>query len=184
INTVGNGVGHDITAIIDEKTQNAISLNNFYESALDDYTKGNVRYNLSKLSEGKHTLKLKAWDVHNNPGEGYTEFIVAKNASIAIKHLLNYPNPFTTNTCFQFEHNKAGELLDITIQIYTISGKIVKNLYQKIQATSYRMNREICWDGLDEYGDVIGRGVYIYKVFLRDEQGNSIADVQKLVLLR
>ncbi|MBK7957103.1 MAG: type IX secretion system sortase PorU [Bacteroidetes bacterium] len=184
INTVGNGVGHDITAIIDEKTQNAISLNNFYESALDDYTKGNVRYNLSKLSEGKHTLKLKAWDVHNNPGEGYTEFIVAKNASIAIKHLLNYPNPFTTNTCFQFEHNKAGELLDITIQIYTISGKIVKNLYQKIQATSYRMNREICWDGLDEYGDAIGRGVYIYKVFLRDEQGNSIADVQKLVLLR
>lgn len=184
INTVGNGVGHDITAIIDEKTQNAISLNNFYESALDDYTKGNVRYNLSKLSEGKHTLKLKAWDVHNNPGEGYTEFIVAKNASIAIKHLLNYPNPFTTSTCFQFEHNKAGELLDITIQIYSISGKIVKNIHQKIQATSYRLNREICWDGLDEYGDVIGRGVYIYKVFLRDEQGNSIADVQKLVLLR
>jgi hypothetical protein len=184
INTIGNGIGHDITAIIDEKSNNAIVLNNFYETEANDYKKGRVKYDLYKLTEGTHTLKVKAWDINNNPGEGYTEFVVSKSASLAINHLLNYPNPFINNTCFQFEHNKAGELLDVTIQIFSISGKLVKNIHQTIQPTSFRTNKDICWDGNDEYGDPIGKGVYIYKVFLKDEAGNTAADYQKMVLLK
>lgn len=183
INTVGNGIGHDIAAVIDENTKNAIVLNNFYESEINDYTKGKVNYNFYKLSEGKHTLKVKAWDVYNNPGEASLEFIVAKNSKIVLNQLMNYPNPFSTNTCFQFEHNKAGEPLEITIQIFSLAGQLVKSYFQKITPDSYKMEKQLCWDGLDNYGDYLVRGLYIYKVMIKDTSGNTADAVEKLVII-
>lgn len=184
INTVGSGIGHDITAVLDENTKNAVVLNNFYESDVNDFTKGKVNYNFYKLSEGLHTLKVKAWDVYNNPGEGVTEFIVAKSTQLVLKQLLNYPNPFTTNTCFQFEHNKAGEPLDVIIQVFTVSGKMVKEFNQRVITDGYRIDKELCWDGLDVSGDAMGRGIYVYKVIIKDSLGNTASGVQKLVILK
>ena len=105
INVIGNSVGHDLAGILDKNSQNTYSLNDFYESALDDYTKGEVRYPFHSLQEGRHQIKVQAWDIANNPAEGYTEFLVVTSAEVALKHVLNYPNPFTTSTCFMFEHN-------------------------------------------------------------------------------
>ena len=49
INTVGNGIGHDITIVIDEKTSNPIILNEYFKNDLDSYQSGELRYQLSKL---------------------------------------------------------------------------------------------------------------------------------------
>ena len=46
INVVGNSIGHDLTGVLDQNTQDTYVLNDFYESELDDYTKGTVRYPL------------------------------------------------------------------------------------------------------------------------------------------
>ena len=54
INVAGNSIGHDLTGVLDENTQNTYVLNDFYESELDDYTKGTVRYPLFNLEEGKY----------------------------------------------------------------------------------------------------------------------------------
>jgi hypothetical protein len=66
-------------------------------------------YPLSSLAEGHHAIAVKAWDVFNNSSEGYTEFVVSTSAQMALAHVFNYPNPFTTNTEFMFEHNMAGQ---------------------------------------------------------------------------
>ncbi len=183
INTVGNGIGHDITAILDENTNNKIILNDFYQADLDSYQSGKIEYYLSELSEGNHTLRLKVWDVYNNSNEAYTEFIVAKSAELAIDHVLNYPNPFTTKTSFYFDHNQPNQQLDVIIQIFTISGKIVKTINTQVYSDGYRSN-PINWDGLDDYGDRIGRGVYIYKINVRAPNGNIVNKFEKLVILR
>lgn len=183
INTVGNGIGHDITAILDENTNNKIILNDFYKADLDSYQSGKIEYYLSNLEEGNHSLRLKVWDVYNNSSEAYTEFIVAKSAELAIKHVLNYPNPFTTKTDFYFEHNQANQQLDVMIQIFTVSGKIVKTINTKVYSDGYRSN-PISWDGLDDFGDRIGRGVYIYKLSVRSPNGNTVNKFEKLVILR
>lgn len=183
INTAGNGIGHDITAILDDNTQNRIVLNEYYEAALDNYMAGEVRYPFSALAEGKHTLKMKAWDIQNNSSEELTEFVVANNARLALTHVFNYPNPFTTHTQFMFEHNRPCDDLNVTVQIYTVSGKVVKTLYEQINCGGYRVD-DLVWDGLDEYGDPIGKGVYVYKVNVRDSSGNSAHKFEKLVLLR
>lgn len=184
INTSSSSIGHDLEAILDNNTKYPIVLNTYYQSELDDYKNGTIKYPYYNLTEGRHSIKVKAWDVYNNLGEGYIEFIVSSSAEIALNKVLNYPNPFTTNTYFQFEHNKPGELLDVNINILSISGKVVKSIHQKIISEGFRVDKQISWDGRDEYGDKIGRGAYIYQVSIRDSKGNSASKYEKLVLLQ
>lgn len=183
INTAGNGIGHDLIAILDNNQQSQIVLNDYYESELDNYQKGNVKYPFAKLKEGSHTLKVKSWDIQNNSSEDYTEFIVASSAKLALKHVYNYPNPFTTRTQFMFEHNRPCDNMDVTIQIYTVSGKMVKSIHQQVTCDGFRVD-DIVWDGRDDYGDAIGKGVYVYKLNVRDSEGNSAHKFEKLVVLR
>ena len=183
INTVGNGIGHDLSVVIDENTSSTIILNDFYESETDNYQKGKLNYQLSKLSNGTHTLKLKAWDVYNNSSQAYIEFVVSESADLALDHIFNYPNPFTTNTDFYFDHNMPGTELSVMINVFTVSGKLVKTLEATMNTSGYR-STPINWNGLDDYGDRIGKGVYIYKLTVRSETGEEITVYEKLVLLR
>jgi hypothetical protein len=183
INTVGNGVGHNLTAIIDGNSSKPIVLNDFYESDLDTYASGEVRYPLSSLAIGDHTLTVKAWDVFNNSNEATIQFIVEDDSKVALNHLLNYPNPFTTHTNFIYEHNQACQQLDARVQIFTVSGKLVKTIDNSFFATGFR-GQDIPWDGKDDFGNAIGRGTYIYKLELRNEKGERAESFQKLVILK
>ena len=191
INVVGNSIGHDLAGILDKNTQQTYILNDFYEAGLDDYTRGEVRYPLYNLAEGRHEIKVNAWDIANNPAEGYTEFVVVTSAEVALKHVLNYPNPFTSSTCFMFEHNQSGVELDIMVQIYTISGRLIKTLEERIISTGYRLGSDDCirWDGRDDYGDPLAKGVYLYKVKVRsantgDTTLEGESEFEKLVILK
>jgi hypothetical protein len=183
INTVGNGIGHDITAILDENTNKTIVLNDYYEGSLNNYQSGIVRYPLTGLSAGHHTLKLKAWDVCNNSAEATTEFVVAEAADLTIGNIFNYPNPFTTSTSFFFDHNQPNIPLDVVIQIFSVSGKLVKTISTSINSESFH-STAIPWDGLDDFGDRIGKGVYFYKLAVRTSEGKQIEKFEKLVILR
>lgn len=185
INTIGNGIGHDIIGLLNENTQNQYQLNDFYEAVLDDFTKGSIEFPFNQLEDGRYSIRVKAWDVHNNPGEGYTEFVVARSEELALQHVLNYPNPFFNQTSFIFEHNRPGEILDVQIQIYTVSGRVVKTIQTSLVSEGYRVGpNEITWDGLDDFGDAIGKGVYVYKVKVSSENGYHAQEFEKLVILR
>lgn len=189
INVVGNSIGHDLSGILDQNSQNTYILNDFYEADVDDHTKGTVSFPLFDIEEGLHKITVKAWDVANNSAEGFTEFLVTSGEDAALDHVLNYPNPFTTSTCFQFEHNMANQTLDVQVQIFTVSGKLAKTIVAQVDANGYRMTDEIKWDGKDDYGDQLARGVYLYKVkvnSLSDPSGQSRgeSDYEKLVILK
>ncbi|MBX2893563.1 MAG: type IX secretion system sortase PorU [Saprospiraceae bacterium] len=188
MNVSGVSLGHDLTAVLDGNVLETIVLNDFYESELDNFRKGQAIYPLRNLSVGRHTLHVKGWDIANNSGEGYTEFVVAEDGKAALAHVLNYPNPFTTNTWFQFEHNLAGQVLDVQISIFTVSGKLVKTIIHSTPADGYRVN-DINWNGKDDYGDQLARGVYLYRVKVRgtDVLGAQVtaeSDFEKLVILK
>jgi hypothetical protein len=183
INTIGTGIGHDLSAILDDQTVSPIVLNDYYEADKDSYQSGKISYQLKNLEDGPHKLKVKVWDVHNNSSEDYTEFIVASSEEFILKNILNYPNPFTTRTSFYFEHNQPGAELDILIQVFTVSGKLVKTIERHVATTGYRCG-PIEWDGLDDFGSRIGRGVYIYRLKVRTNTGRTIEKFEKLVILR
>ena len=183
INTLGNSIGHDIVAVVDANTEQALVLNDRYEADLDTYKSGKVRYRFKDLTEGTHTLDLKAWDVFNNSSTKSTEFVVAPSAELALEHVLNYPNPFTTHTEFYFEHNRPCSTLDVQVQVFTIAGRLVKTINRSLACDGFR-SEPMAWDGLDDQGDKLGRGVYVYRLAIATPEGEKADTFEKLVILR
>lgn len=181
INTGSSGVDHDIVATLDGNNNQYFVLNNFYESDLDNYQKGSLRFQLPELTPGPHSLKIKAWDVLNNSSEYILDFTVVNSEKIKLDHVLNYPNPFTTKTAFWFEHNHPGTDLLVKVEIFTVSGKLIKSISQTINTPGNRSN-EIEWDGRDNHGEKIGRGVYVYRLRVKSSNGKTAEKWERLVV--
>ena len=184
INT-SSGVGHDIIAVLDSNDENSYVLNEYYQANIDDFQNGTINFPLSDISPGSHTLRLKAWDVYNNSSESEIEFTVFdENQDLVIENVLNYPNPFINYTEFWFNHN-SSTTLNVTIQVFTVSGKLVKTILGTTESFGNNsFSRDISWDGRDDFGDKVAKGVYIYKLNVRSESLNkSVSKIEKLVIL-
>ena len=182
INTA-SGIGHDMVAILDGDVENPFILNDYYQTDLDDYTKGTLRFPLRNLAVGLHTITFKAWDVYNNPITAEIQFVVVGNESITLTHVLNYPNPFVNYTEFWFSHNRPYEPLEVQVQVMTITGKVVWTRNQIITTEGF-LSKEITWDGKDDFGNRIGKGVYVYKLVVKSNVTNTKTEkFEKLVIL-
>jgi hypothetical protein len=203
INSTGSGIGHDITVYLDGQIINTVVLNDFYASgegngclspSLADYQKGNVTYPFRNLAVGQHQLTFKVWDINNNSTTATLNFEVKDEADqhLVINRPLNWPNPFTNKTYIQFEHN-CDDILEVNVQIYTITGKLVRTLSQPVVAEpflqGFRTPRQaIEWDGRDDFGATVAKGTYIFKIFAKSQnqekcKGSATA-VEKMVLLK
>ncbi|HLG36217.1 MAG TPA: type IX secretion system sortase PorU, partial [Bacteroidia bacterium] len=179
INTTGNGIGHDMTVFVNDKSY---KVNDFFETDLDSSNKGKLNFPLALLSEGRHTLRLKAWDIFNNSSETTIDFYVSASKEITLQHVYNYPNPFTTHTRFIFEHNRACVPMSVQVQIFTVTGKLIKTIDKHMVCDGFR-NDDLVWDGRDDYGDKIGRGIYIYRLRIETADGFTADKLEKLVIL-
>lgn len=183
INVSGEGIGHGITAVLDGNTENTINLNSYYNANKDTYTSGTISFPMTGLSPGVHTIQLTAWDTYDNSAVATIEFIVANTENLALQNVLNYPNPFTSSTAFHFDHNREGDDIEVLVQIYSVSGSLIHTIDEKISSsTSHIITTE--WNGRNDFGDKLGKGVYVYKLkaqSLRD--GSNTFKYQKLVIL-
>lgn len=182
INTSG-GIGHDIVAILDGNEADPLIMNDFYEGDVDNFMRGTVTRRLRNLEEGLHTLSFTAWDVYNNSSTAELQFVVVGDGDLQLENVLNYPNPFVNYTEFWFNHNRAFEPLDVQVQIFTVSGKVVKTINQTVVNEGF-LSRDITWDGLDDFGQAIGKGVYVYKITVKSTlTNNRVEKFEKLVIL-
>lgn len=182
INTA-SGIGHDIVAILDNDENNPFNLNDYYETETDNYKKGKVTYPFRDLAPGLHTILFKAWDVYNNLITAEIQFVVIGDGDLQLERVLNYPNPFVSYTEFWFNHNRPFEPLEVQVQILTITGKLVKTINQTVINEGFT-SRDIKWDGKDDFGDKIGKGVYVYKVTVKSAiTGKKSEKIEKLVIL-
>jgi hypothetical protein len=183
INTA-SGIGHDLVAILDGDESNPFVLNEYYETETDDFTKGIIRFPFRDLAPGLHTVVVKAWDVYNNVITTEIQFnAVCSDEGLRIEKVLNYPNPFVNYTEFWFNHNMPFEPLEVQVQVLTISGKLVKTIQQQVITEGF-LCRSVTWDGKDDFGDKIGKGVYIYKLTVKSvTTGKSFSKHEKLVIL-
>jgi hypothetical protein len=171
INSSG-GLGHDITATLDDNQVDPYVLNAFYTTALDDFTKGTLTYPLNDLELGLHTLTLRAWDTHNNPSSKTISFTVVDSSKIQIENVFNSPNPVTNQTIFFIQHNKPRELLDVKISIFTIDGKRIWTNSQEVFSSSYLID-SVAWDATTYSGQKVNKGTYIYTIELISTLSNS-----------
>jgi hypothetical protein len=180
INMTGSGIGHDITAVLDNDNSNVVILNNFYQSEMDDFTRGSVRFPLKNLSIGKHTLTLKAWDVANNSTETTIEFEVG--GEFFISEVSNYPNPVNDYTFFKFEHNQADAVFETVFEVFDQTGQRVDYFTSRVSSNGLESN-PVRWD-LAEAKVLLRSGIYIYRVTVQSGDGSIASKSGKLIVAR
>ncbi len=183
INATGNGIGHDLTATLNEDRINAVILNEFYQANANSYNSGVIRYPYSKLEPGAYTVTVKIWDIHNNSSESELDFVVTESEEMLMEQLYNYPNPFIDLTRFNIEHNRPDSKLRLVLNIYTISGTLVSVIDQEVESPGYRLE-PVEWDGTSSGGAALGGGIYVYRATLSTEDGELASSSGKLIIAR
>ncbi|MBN2572869.1 MAG: type IX secretion system sortase PorU, partial [Ignavibacteriales bacterium] len=182
INTTGLGVGHRLECIINNDYENAIDLTNYFIGELDAGGKeGTIKYDFYNFDVGDYTIKVRAWDIFNNLSEKEEYFSVVEDGQIALRDLYNYPNPFSDLTYFTFHHNLLEEI-NVTIKIYTIAGRLIKEIKSENIFDKYII---LEWDGRDEDGDMLANGTYLYKLNVETIDGKYKENLLgKLAIIR
>lgn len=183
INYFANGIGHDVTACLDDDYRQTIELNTYFTPLLDNYKCGWIYYPFTNLSEGMHTLEIKAWDIHNNPSGKKITFFVNSMGALEVDQVINVPNPFSDRTKFVFNHNKPGVTFDVEINIFNITGQMIKTIKSRVLAIGQNIET-IDWDGRDDSGSRLSLGIYPYRIKIWDDQGHYKEYSQKLVIGR
>ncbi|MEM1095881.1 MAG: C25 family cysteine peptidase [Bacteroidota bacterium] len=144
-----------------------------------------------------HTLQVRAFDATGNEASGspYQVHFRVQN-QVEVESLYPYPNPMSAFTRFAFLLRGADATLvdDLRIRIFSLNGRLVRefDLVDDPSALEDGFLRigwnKVLWDGRDEDGDMLGSGVYLYKVFMRAEGEpvlvNNDSGIEKVVLLR
>jgi hypothetical protein len=180
INTSGIGIGHNITLIIDENTNNPLVLNDSFIANTDDYQTGQVIYHLPSLEEGTHTLSLKVWDNYNNSSTATLTFKVVNGHGINIRNFTAYPNPVSPgeDVYFTMQTDVPNSLLKATIQFANASGAVTGTVEDELVSTGnligpYRLPLEQSgWNR---------SGVCFVRLILETQNGNESSATLKLV---
>jgi len=174
INTADE-IGHEISLTnMENGTQQSIT--EFFTYDANSIISGTIPLQLDDNSNQIH-LKIKAWDSGNNPNEN--EFVISREAKQNLKvfQIYNFPNPFESETTFQFEITRSAE---ISIDIFTTNGR---KIYSHLPQTFQTGTHNIVWNGLDKYGDEIANGVYLYRLKAKGED-NSVSQIGRIAKFR
>lgn len=177
INTAGTGIGHDITAVLDGDYTNIMVLNDYFQTNMDKHTEGSVVFPLSNLSEGKHTLTIKVWDVLNNSSEKEITFVVKDN--FGIESVQAYPNPMTEQTSFIFTHNQPEETFDVTLEVFQANGTRVDMLQSRVGSNGIE-SQPIEWNPVSR-SVKMQAGIYIYRMTVATPDGKTSTGSGRLV---
>lgn len=151
------------------------AISRFYPAAAGSKNEARIEYRPELLEDGVYRLSVtgkdKAGNVAGKTGGSAgaaplyeVSFTVENKPSIT--HVLNYPNPFSTSTQFIFTMTGSEIPAQFKIQILTVTGKIVREI-KKHELGDLHIGRNMTdyrWDGKDEYGQLLGNGVYLYRV--------------------
>ena len=181
INYTGLGIGHEIVAFLDGDAVHPIVLNDYFNSDVDQYGSGVIRFPISNLANGRHTLRLRAWDLYNNSSEKEIYFFVSDYPILTVNQIDNYPNPFKDLTTFRFlPIENAGNLM-AQIQVFTLTGLLVRTIESEFMEGDQGV-LTIQWDGRGDQGQQLSSGLYIYHLNVTGENGATFRASQKLVL--
>jgi hypothetical protein len=130
-----------------------------------------VEFQPKNLPDGVYTLVVQGSDASGNKAgsEPYRiRFEVINKSSIT--NFYPYPNPFSTSCRFVFTLTGSEIPDNFKIQIMTVNGKIVREIFKEELGPIHAGNNitEFAWDGTDQFGDRLANGVYLYRIVMRD----------------
>lgn len=135
--------------------------------ATDEKNEAVIEYRPVFTEDGTYELKVNGRDKSGNIA-GSTDYEISFEVITrsTITNILNYPNPFSTSTAFVFTLTGSEIPTQFKIQIMTVTGKVVREITRQ-ELGIIRIGRNVSeykWDGKDQYGQMLGNGVYLYRV--------------------
>ncbi len=183
INHTGVNIGRDILYIPDDDFTKAQVVNGSFIPDVDSYTSGRVEIPLNNLSDGIHTATIKAWDLQGNPAARQITFYVKTNGEVSLNNVVVYPNPFNENTNFKFYNISGGSDLNVSISIFTITGRLIGKQNTKLSGAGNEVVVPFDWKSVVNRGGDPGSGMFIYEMVVSDNNGTKEIVRQKLIKL-
>ncbi|MBD9091164.1 MAG: hypothetical protein EGQ20_01325 [Bacteroides oleiciplenus] len=181
INTVGNGIGHDLSLCIDGSAVLTYNLNDYYTSTAGDYTRGMVHFSVPDLAEGKHTLSFRAWDLLNNSSTKTLDFEVVRGLRPNLFSVICTQSPARESTTFVLSHNRPGSTLAVRMSVYDFSGRELWTHLEKgiSEGQTYYIEWDLCSNG----GQRLAPGVYLYRASIVSDGSRESTKAQKIIIL-
>ncbi len=176
INAAGTGLGHDITAILDGNPGSLIVLGDMYEPEPGDSRRGTVRYTLTGLSSGPHTITLKVWNIWGNSATADIHFCVASADTLQVSTLSVSPNPATTTATFHYETNSTTAITSAELQIFATNGAKIATFTPAVDAGSYVIG-PVVWDVQG-----VKPGIYLARMIVTSFDGDRRQSTVKVAV--
>lgn len=138
-----------------------------------------IQYSPTELEDGEYRMSVNASDASGNlAGVGPYEITFEVVNESTVTNFYPYPNPFSTSTRFVFTLTGSVIPDQVKIQIFTVSGKLVREITQnEIGPIKIGNNiTEYAWDSKDEFGDQLANGTYLYRVLLQSTTGQGFGN--------
>lgn len=180
INISTSGIGHQITAIIDGKKVYD-NLVDYYDTDMEDYTAGTIRYPLSELETGEHTLEFTVWDNANNSSTASISFKVSNSVTPTITDINTNANPASTDVTFFISHDMPSSDTTARVEVFDLSGKKVWTS-ATYTGSSTTAQMQIKWDLLNSSGTRVPRGIYLYRAVVSSGSGEEATMTKKLAV--
>ena len=182
VNISGGSIGHDMMLMIDGDAAMNYNLNSYYQSIPSTNGEGQVSFSIPTLEEGKHTAEFKVWDVLNNSTTHTFSFEVSKTLKPILYELYATPIPAREKVDFYLLHNRPETTLDITIEVYDMTGQI--QWQETVQGSSTIGKAFIAsWNLHNGAGGRVRPGIYLYRARIRTAHSAEATLTKKLIVL-
>ena len=180
VNFSSAGIGHSMTLTLD----GTISYNDLvsYYTPLfaEQGTLGSVSYQLSDLSPGLHTLRLRVWDVYNNVSDKTISFNVVHGLAPEISDVI-CASSSSAEASFYVKHNRPDAVVSVTIEVYDLMGRKVWSSTQAGRSDMYT-STPVTWDLTDGGGRRVPRGIYVYRAIISTDGIKEATKSKKLAV--
>jgi hypothetical protein len=162
---------------------------------VDDTSNIGFKFALSNIESGEHRIKIKYNSDHYHRGRNlyidklviYTNdggLLKSVNGGLAEEEVTvaipetydltqNSPNPFNPDTYIKYQLPEDSHVL---IKIFNTLGQEIKTLVNQDKTAGYY---SVYWDGLDNNGNQVGSGIYLYQI-----RAGSFVCTKKMILLK
>jgi hypothetical protein len=179
LNNSGNGIGHDLMLVIDDKSSLTFNLNNYYSADVGSYRSGVVRYQLPTLSAGKHHLTFRAWDVQNNSTTDTLYFQVQPGLEPEVGDIRFFQQGATSY--FRFLHDRPQADVIVLLSVYDLLGRVVWQTEWSMQAED-NYSDLLEWNLTDTNERRIANGVYLCRIQVSDSNGSQTYSSKKIMV--
>jgi hypothetical protein len=183
INLSSAGVGKRFTLILDDVETYPDVAQNFTPDAVPvaGAMSGTVNYQLSDLTAGKHTLRMRVWDISGNYSESSIDFNVVEKLAPEVYKVYADVNPASTSTNFYVTHNRPEAQLTVKVTVYNLLGTPIWSS-TTTSRSDMATSSPVKWNLTDMAGRRVQRGIYLYRAEISTDGETFSTGSQKIAV--